>query len=245
MRVPRIGLVTYGRDEGGRFALPAEYVACLRRAGALPLLLPPGETQLEVWLGLIDGLILAGGGDIEARHYGGRGHAENYKLDADRDADELWLARRARAAGLPTLGICRGLQVLNVAFGGTLIEHLPDVVGETVQHRSPAKEPIAHAVTVERGSALAHVLGAERVVGASWHHQAVRDLAADLRVTARAADGVVEAVELPGHPWLHAVQWHPELTAAEDGTNQRLFDALARAAEKARAAASAAKENAT
>lgn len=230
MGAPRIGLVTYGRDEGGRFALQAEYVASVRRAGGLPLLLAPGERHLDEWFGLLDGLILAGGGDIGPEVYGGARHAENYKLDADRDQDEVWLARRARTAGLPTLGICRGLQILNVAFGGTLIEHLPDAVGEVVAHRSPTKTPTMHAVTIVADAPLMRIVGAATVVGASWHHQAVRTLAAGLRVVARSADGVIEAIDLPEHPWLHGVQWHPELTNTDDPAQQRLFDALVAAA---------------
>ncbi len=226
MAAPRIGLVTYGRNPEGSFTLPAEYVDSIRRAGGLPLLLAPGESHLEEWFGLLDGLILAGGGDIDPALYGGRGHAENYKLDAGRDANEVWLARRARATGLPTLGICRGLQMLNVAYGGTLIEHLPDTVGEVVPHRGPDKAPTPHAVAIEPDSSMARVLGTTTPMCTSWHHQGVADVAAGLRVVGRAADGVIEALELPGHRWLHAVLWHPELTARQDPTQQRLFDAL-------------------
>ena len=230
MAAPRIGLVTYGRNPEGSFTLPAEYVDSVRRAGGLPLLLAPGEARLEEWFGLLDGLILAGGGDIDPGLYGGRGHAENYKLDAGRDANEVWLARRARATGLPTLGICRGLQMLNVAFGGTLIEHLPDAVGEVVAHRGPDKSPTPHAVSIEPDSGLARVLGTPTPIGTSWHHQGVDRVGTGLRVVGRTADGVIEALELPGHPWLYAVLWHPELTAKDDPIQQRLFDALVRTA---------------
>jgi putative glutamine amidotransferase len=131
---------------------------------------------------------------------------------------------------VPTLGICRGLQVLNVAFGGSLIEHLPE--GGAVAHRSPNKEPTPHRVAVEPGSALAAVLGAGEVEAQSWHHQAVRTAGEGLQVVARAADGVIEAMELPGHRWLIGVQWHPELSAATDPVQQRLFAALVAAARR-------------
>jgi putative glutamine amidotransferase len=233
-RRPRIGLVTYGRDRDHRFGVPAAYVDAVRAAGGTPLLLPPGEGVLADWLAVIDALVLPGGGDVHPDCYGGRPHPQNYKLDQARDADEIGLARHAVGAGLPTFAICRGLQVLNVAFGGTLIAHLPEVVGERVPHRSPSpqQEPVRHAVEIARGSRLQTLLGGPRAEVASWHHQAIDRLADGFEVVARTADGVVEAIERPGHPFLVAVQWHPELTAATDPAQQRLFDALVAAARK-------------
>ena len=132
--------------------------------------------------------------------------------------------------GVPTLAICRGTQILNVAEGGTLIEHLPDVVGETVIHRAPPREPVAHPVRVLPESRLAGVLGATDFSCMSWHHQAIRQVAPGFEVVAYAPDGTIEGLEMQSHPWLVAVQWHPELTAAEDPIQQRLFDALVEAA---------------
>ena len=117
-----------------------------------------------------------------------------------------------------------------MALGGTLVEHLPDDFGEEVAHRAPTREPIHHAVTVQRGSRLAEAIGQLDFDCASWHHQSLKRVASGLEVVAHAPDGTIEAVELADHPWLIAVQWHPELTAAEDRTQQRLFDALAEAA---------------
>ena len=228
-RRPRIGLSTYGRDADHRFSLPVEYVDCIRRAGGTPVLLPPGEGDLAGWFELIDALVLPGGGDIEPARWGGAPHPENYKVDAARDADEIAMARHAVAATLPTLAICRGMQVLNVAFGGTLIAHVPEVVGEQVAHRAPPRRWVPHEVTIERGSRVAEVMNATRCTIASSHHQAVDRVAAMFRVVAHAPDGIVEGMELPGHPFLLAVQWHPELTAADDPVQQRLFEALVRA----------------
>ncbi len=228
---PLIGLTTYGRDAEDRYHLRATYIDAVRRAGGMPVLLPPGEPRALELLGRLDGLVLAGGGDIDPAIYGGSPHETIYMVDADRDRTELALARRAVEAKLPTLGICRGSQVLNVALGGSLIEHLPDVVGEKVLHRTADRQPTRHGVAIDGASRLARILGTQSLEPASWHHQAVRRLAPGLEVVARAADGVVEAFELPSHPWLVAVQWHPELRAAEDPAEQRLFDAFIQAAQ--------------
>ncbi len=221
-----IGITTYGRDEKNWFRLPSEYVDSVRRAGGLPVLLPPGESRWEQWLATIDGLILTGGGDIDPSLYGGQKKESNYMVDVERDSMEMEIARWLARSKIPGLCICRGMQAFNVALGGTLIEHLPDEVGEEVLHRSPPREPISHPVKVDRGSLVSSVCGATEMDTASWHHQAVRDLAPGLEVVGRASDGVVEAFEMASHPWLVAVQWHPELTAMHDSTQQNLFDVL-------------------
>ena len=227
-----IGITTYGRDERGRYTLPAEYVAAVERAGAVPLLIPPVPGHAARYLELVDGVVLAGGGDLDPAHYRGRSDETFYGVDAQRDALELALARALVERRQPTLAICRGMQVLNVALGGTLIEHLPAVVGEDVLHRKPPREPVAHPVSVKPGSRLAAIAGVTQCAPMSWHHQALRTVAPGLEVVATAPDGTIEAVELPGHPWLIAVQWHPELTADKDPAQQRLFDALVRATHR-------------
>jgi putative glutamine amidotransferase len=223
---PVIGITTYPRDERGRYNLPAEYVAAVERAGAVPLLIPPLPEHAHRYLDLVDGVILAGGGDIAPERYRGNAHELNYGVDARRDALELALARELVKRRQPTLAICRGMQIVNVALGGTLIEHLPAVVGEQVLHRKPPRDPTPHVVHIEPGSRLAQLTGVTELQPMSWHHQAIRDVAHGLKVVARAPDQTIEAVELPEQPWLIAVQWHPELTAHEDATQQRLFDAL-------------------
>ena len=228
----RIGITTYGRDEQGSFTLPGEYVDSVRRAGAVPLLLTPGERDVDSWVGLVDGVILAGGGDLDPACYGGCGHETIYMLDAERDRTELDLTRKLLDTGLPTLGICRGTQVINVALGGTLHEHLPDIVGEQILHREPPREPTPHRVRVNEESRLADLLGAVDFVAESWHHQGIKDVAPTLEVVAHAPDGVIEAVEKHDHPWLYAVQWHPELSAERDPIQQRLFDTLVKAATR-------------
>ena len=227
---PFIGITTYGRGPHNRYILPAEYVDAVRRAGGIPLLLPPGEDRLDAVLPLLKAVVFSGGGDLDPELYGGNRHETIYMVEPERDRSEIDLARRVFDLEVPTLAICRGSQILNVAKGGTLIEHLPDEVGETVNHRVPPREPTPHAIRVEPGSRLAGLLGATDFSCMSWHHQAIRRVAPGFEVVAHAPDGTIEGLEMPSHPWLVAVQWHPELTAAEDPIQQRLFDALVEAA---------------
>ena len=226
MSLPLIGITTYGRGEDGRFSLPDQYVTATRRAGGLVVLLPPGETFIDELFSKLDGIVLAGGGDIDPDLYGGELHPEVYMVDPDRDALELALTRRVLSEGLPTLAICRGAQMVNIALGGTLHEHLPDVVGESIKHRLPPREPTPHPVTLVEETGLARLLGQSTFDAASWHHQAVDRAGRGLVVSAHAADGTIEALELPDHPWLYAVQWHPELTAETDPIQQTLFNEL-------------------
>ena len=228
---PLIGLTTYGRSVDNRYALPADYLDAVRRAGGVPILIAPGEHRWEAPLQVLDALILTGGGDIDPDRYRGRRHATNYGIDQERDAFELELSRRVFDSGLPTLGICRGAQILNVARGGTLIEHIPDEFGESVLHRAPPREPVPHSVKIKPQSLLAGILGREEFEVTSWHHQALRGAAAGFDAVAHAADGTIEAIEMPDHPWMIALQWHPELKAASDPLQQRIFDAIV---EKAR-----------
>ena len=237
MKPALIGITTYGRNEDGHFFLPSEYVDSVRRSGACPILLAPGEESLDGWLELADGVLFPGGGDIDPARYGGSEHEMIYMVDSERDTTELALLNRILESGLPTLGICRGTQLLNVALGGTLFDHLPDHVGEEVAHRLPPREPTPHAIRVEKGSGLAAILGKTEFDAESWHHQAIREVAPGLTAVAQAPDGTVEAVEKKDHPWLYAVQWHPELTAEKDPVQQRLFNALTEAALAARKSA--------
>ena len=238
---PLIGITTKGRDGEGRLKLNARYVDAVRRAAGVPILLPPGEGDVDAVLDAVDGLILTGGGDLDPAHYGGSYHSTIYDVDAERDASELAIARAVAAGGVPTFGICRGAQVLNVALGGTLVEHLPDEVGDTLTHAPApgATDYERHGVAVDAGSRLAAALGATSCETLSWHHQAVRRVAPGLEVVARAEDGTVEGFEKRDHPFLVAVQWHPEASAADDGSQQRLFDALVAAAARRKASRNA------
>ncbi len=236
---PVIGIPTplerarWGAWEEEVTLLPRSYVRAVQRAGGLALLLAPdpvlAEEPDEV-LDRLDGLLLAGGADLDPAAYGAPAHPETAAAAPDRDGFELALARRAVERDLPFLGICRGMQVLNVALGGTLHQHLPDVVGH-VGHRHTPGAFGDHDVRLEAGSAAARAAGEELHATKSHHHQGVDVVGQGLRVTGWSTlDELPEAVELPGARFALGVQWHPEA----DETS-RLISALV---EQARAQAS-------
>lgn len=213
---------------GAAEAVQLEYSDGLRRAGAVPVALGwDPAVDPSSYLARFDGLMLVGGPDVDPSRYGAAAHPAAYGLDACRDEAEVVLSRAALAMGLPLFGVCRGIQLLNVALGGTLWQHLPDL-DLPVSHGVPAGSgtQAVHPVDVAPGSRLACLMGATRVEGCiSIHHQAVRDLAPGLVATAWSPDGLVEAVETPPDgPWCVAVQWHPERSAAGDPRQQALFD---------------------
>jgi putative glutamine amidotransferase len=220
------GRVSGWKEDG--FGLPARYVDALRRAGARTAVLPSPDTP-DVVDGF-DALVLAGGGDLG----GLSDHPEVYGVDPGRDELELALARHAAATGLPTLAVCRGLQVVNVAFGGTLIPHIPDVPGLGSHGPPGGGLPAVHDVEAAPGSRLAAVCGTVVHDCVSHHHQAVEAVGEGLVPVGWAEDGLVEALEPADSAgaggFYLAVQWHPEMSAAGDPVQQSLFDALVAAA---------------
>jgi putative glutamine amidotransferase len=227
---PIIGITTYHRNELGDFHLPGTYIEAVQRANGIPVLLPPTSGDLLPLLDRLDGLIFSGGGDIDPNFYNSVGHPSIYLVDAERDRFELALAIAALTVDIPILGICRGMQVLNVATGGDLFPHVPDYYGDRLLHRlDHPRRPIEHAVQLEPNSRLSTLVGASNIQVVSWHHQAVQTIAPVWQVVARAADGLIEAMEHQHHPWMIAVQWHPELSP-DDPVHQRLFQALVSAA---------------
>jgi putative glutamine amidotransferase len=225
-------VVKPGRVKGwatSAVATPETYLTALRRSGAHGAVVMPdelGEGEADQLLDGFDGLLLIGGGDLDPGTYGQPREPEVYGVLARRDGFELPLARAAVARAMPTLAICRGHQVLNVALGGTLEQHLAP---GSVLHGMPGVVggSSTHAVRVQEGSRLATALGATSTAVSSQHHQAIAELGTDLEVVAWADDGVVEGIELslPGQ-WVIGVQWHPEDTAGTDAVQQRLFDAF-------------------
>ncbi len=206
-------------------ALPRAYLDAVRRAGGVSVLVDDAPDPAAL-LARVDALVLTGGPDVDPGRYGEEPHASVYGVDARADDFECALADAAVTRNVPTLAICRGLQVLNVARGGTLHQHLPEDPG-VPRHGQPgvAGGARVHEVRLDEDSLLAETLGTTRVVASCHHHQAVAKVGDGLSVVGRAADGIVEALELDG-AFVLAVQWHPEDTAGDDAVNQRMFDAL-------------------
>jgi gamma-glutamyl-gamma-aminobutyrate hydrolase PuuD len=204
--------------------LPKSYVTSVTAAGGAAVLLPP-VPGVDAVVARIDGLVLAGGSDIDPSRYGARRQPHAQPPVHDRDEHETALLAAAAAAGIPVLGICRGMQLINVWRGGTLVQHLPTVVGHTDHSPSPAGFG-RHGVRIDAGSRVARLLGRPgQVVVPTNHHQAVERVGRGLVATAWAGDGTVEAIEDPQEDFLVGVQWHPEA-----GDDLALFEALVAAA---------------
>ena len=219
-----------------RAYLNASYLRAVQGAGGVPVLLPPqlDDGAREALWERIHGLVLTGGGDLDPARFGEARHATVYDVSAARDTLELGLAQSALDAEVPLFAICRGIQVLNVALGGTLVQDIPSDLDTTIAHSQNARrDERTHAVTVSGETRLADVIGAHDIRVNSFHHQSIRKLGSGLRDVAWAPDGVIEAVELPDAPMLVlAVQWHPEDLVDVDPAAANLFRALVDAAAK-------------
>jgi putative glutamine amidotransferase len=225
---PLVGITTYGPlGEPATISLPHDYVRAVAMAGGTPVLLAASEVPPEALLDSLDALVLAGGGDLDPALHTRETHATIYGVSRERDEFELALARAALALpDLPVLGICRGMQVLNVALGGDLELHLPDARGEAVLHRAPPRDPTFHPVRLEPGTPLAEIFGDLEFSGCSWHHQEVRRLGRGLVPVAFAPDGVIEGLVYERGRFALGVQWHPEMQVDDDPRQRRIFDAL-------------------
>ena len=215
-------------------ALGVAYMRAVEKAGGIPVVLTPlADAQaIDGLLSRLSGLCLSGGPDLDPSNYAAAPHAELGPTEPGLDHFELAVARRADALGLPILGICRGLQTLNVMRGGTLVQHLPDVTDGSIVHRQTVSgRRTTHPVRVARTSRLADVLGSTEVAVNSFHHQGIDRLGERLRPVAWAPDGVTEAVEGEGPGFLLGVQWHAE-TLVEASEHAALFTALVEAASE-------------
>lgn len=206
------------------------YVDALRRAGAVPVVIPPQPENAAEVLEAVDGLVLAGGYDCDPAVFGEKALPSVEPMDVRRQENDLSLAKLARERGMPTLGICLGVQVMNVAAGGTLIQDIPSQLETEIEHVSDPEDRARHDVLVESDTRLGRILGAAELNVNSSHHQAIRDVGRGLRVTAHAPDGVIEGLEDPKHPFYVGVQWHPEDMNGEESA-QRIFGALVEAAK--------------
>ncbi len=240
MSSPIIGLTTYNNKNKYGFpfaALMHAYIFALSEAGGVPVMIPSGLTEdaRQSLLGRLDGLLLTGGGDIAIGRFEGELHRRVDGVDPDRDAIEFGLLQAAAESGKPFLGICRGIQVINVALGGNLYTHIPDQFPGAIKHDYDSglqRQLLVHEVNVEKSSQLAVILGETGIKVNSLHHQGLKRLSPALRPAAHAPDGLVEAVELPNHPFGMAVQWHPEWLTDQPAT-RRLFRAFVEAAGSA------------
>jgi putative glutamine amidotransferase len=233
-RRPVVGITTYitqaswGVWELETALVPADYVHAVERAGGRPLLVPPSLEGIEETIDAVDGLIFSGGSDLDPTLYGQEPHPETAGVVRERDSAELALLEAALERDLPVLAICRGSQILNVALGGDLVQHIPDLVG-TDRHKEIPGTFADHEVRVAEGSRLAGLIG-DRIPVKSHHHQGFGRLGTGLHATAQDEDGVVEALEDPSRRFAVGVLWHPE--AGEDA---RLFEALVQEAASYRA----------
>ncbi|HYY32234.1 MAG TPA: gamma-glutamyl-gamma-aminobutyrate hydrolase family protein [Gaiellaceae bacterium] len=232
-RRPVIGITTYltparfGVWEDETALIPAAYVRAVRAAGGRPLLVPPSTDGIEETLDALDGLLFSGGSDLDPVLYGQEAHAETNDVVAERDNAEIALLRAALDRDMPVLAVCRGSQVLNVALGGDLVQHLPDVVGDEKHKHSPGVFA-DHDVELLAGTRAQKILGDHAPVK-SHHHQGYGRLGEGLREAARAEDGTIEALEDPSRRFALGVLWHPE--AGEDFA---LFEALVNEAREYR-----------
>jgi putative glutamine amidotransferase len=215
---PLIGITSSHTSTNGVlpvFGVSASYLKAVADAGGLPVIIPLvlSNAQLDELLARLDGVLFPGGGDIDPALFNGQPHAEVYGIEPERDRVELHLAQRAAEQNKPFFGICRGIQVINVALGGTLYTHITDQHPQALRHAwypNFPREHLAHTVRVQGGTHLAAALGKTAVETNSLHHQGVEQTAPALTPVAWAPDGLVEAVELPNHRFGLGVQWHPE-----------------------------------
>jgi gamma-glutamyl-gamma-aminobutyrate hydrolase PuuD len=229
---PQIGLTAsverarHGAWDEESALLPLSYVSAVIRSGGWPVLLPPAPVDPQRVVALLDGLVVTGGPDVDPELYGAARHEQTGRTRRERDTWEVSLCRAALAADIPLLAICRGLQVLNVAQGGTLHQHLPEVVGHSL-HRVALGQMQTNLVTLRPGSAAASILGPESE-GLCHHHQAIDQLGTGLDPVGVAADGTIEAVEVKGKSFALGVQWHPEDNPDDDRLFLALLDAATR-----------------
>lgn len=225
MMKPLIGITTtqsktvYGQPTS---LLMHSYIHAVRQAGGVPILIPSllAEDGWDTVYARVDGILFSGGGDIGLEFSPGEPHPRIDDVDPQRDLTEWKLIRAAATDGKPFLGICRGCQVMNVALGGTLYTHIPDQLPNALDHSYPGnmRTVLVHEVKIDEGTRFAEIFGEPILKVNSLHHQGLKDIPSSVRVAGRASDGLVEAIELPDHPFGLGVQWHPEWLTDQEGT---------------------------
>jgi len=242
-RKPIIGITpspmedTQSHGTFNRYAIATTYTEAVEAAGGVPLMIPPQAGNISEIISVVDGLLISGGGDIRPDRYGdSEVHETTYGIHDGRDDLEIALVKEATGRDIPMLCICRGIQVLNVALGGTLIQDIADQYSTEIEHRQQEsgirKEDPSHTVTATPGSLLATTYGAEEIHVNSFHHQALRDIAPSLEINGVSPDEVVEGVSHPESSWILGVQWHPEMMFREHPEHLKPFEALVAQASK-------------
>lgn len=234
MTKPLIGIgcdVLQQQGERDRAFAFTTYTEAIRRAGGIPVIIPPQPENAPDIVEELDGILLAGGEDCDPAAYGEPRHPSVEPMDPRRQNNDLTLAKTARDRGIPTLGICLGLQMMNIAAGGSLIQDINSAMKTDIDHASEPSDRHRHGVTLESGTKLANILGQRELDVNSSHHQAIRTPGNGLRVTAHAPDGIIEGLEDPSHPFYVGVQWHPEDMKGEKSAST-LFGAFIDAARK-------------
>lgn len=237
---PIIGCTTYHKVAAQKnpidiYGLMPSYVNAIKQAGGIPLLIPLGlsDEDLQTVFERVDGVLLPGGGDVEPGFYNGQAHIKMWGIDVERDRTEFYMARAAVRQEKPILAICRGIQVFNVALGGTLWEDIPTLIPDAIIHDTVKTHPrnyLAHTVELQSGSAVARQLNTTSTGVNSLHHQAVKVVAPELVATGCSPDGLIEAVEISEHPYAIGVQWHPEQLINDYPHMLGLFEGLVEAA---------------
>jgi putative glutamine amidotransferase len=235
---PLIGITTFQSTNAHghpTVALMQSYIHAVMQAGGVPVLIPSmiAEDGWDAVYSRLDGILFSGGGDIALEHSPGEPHPRIDEVDLERDSVELKMLQSAASDSKPFLGICRGCQVMNVALGGTLYTHIPDQLPGALDHSYPGnmRTVLVHDVKIEEGTRIAEILGEPILKVNSLHHQGLKDIAPSLRVAGHAPDGLVEAIELPDHPFGLGVQWHPEWLTDQAST-RNLFRKFVEAAGK-------------
>ncbi len=239
---PLIGCTTYWKEVPQTppleiIGLMPSYIEAVKAAGGIPVLIPLtlSDEDLLTVFARVDGLILPGGGDVEPALYQEEGTGLSKRINPQRDRGEILLTRTAVTQNKPLLAICRGIQVMNVALGGTLWEDLDTQRFDGLHHDWHGRQPrthLAHAVQIDPDSRLAQSMGVTRPGVNSLHHQGIRDVAPKVAITATAPDGLVEGIEVPGHPFAVGVQWHPENLVFNDPHMLALFEGLVKASKQ-------------
>jgi len=225
---PIIGVnCDYEDDKQPHSFVYRDYIDAVLMAGGIPLLLPIilNKDDVECLLKLMDGLLLTGGDDVPPSRYGEERHEKTHCVHADKDVSDNLILQLALEKKIPILAICYGAQLVNVAYGGSLIQDIPSEIPNALIHKPTKGEKHNHSVSLKKGSALYKIIGVDTLDTNSTHHQAIKKLGKGLRAAARTSDGIIEAFECEGHPFLVGVQWHPERLTI-DTRHAALFKAL-------------------